>query len=62
MAPFLFYDVKISFLHSILNSSTRRSLDQAPPEIKMDPLETVGGVCMYCVFMHIRLFVDVSVC
>ena len=57
MAPFLFYDVKISFLHSVLNSSTRRSLDQAPPEIKMDPLETVGGVCMY-----LCLYASTSVC
>ena len=43
-APLLFYDVKISFLHSVLNTVTRRSLDQPPPEIKMDPLETVAGV------------------
>lgn len=44
VSQFLFYDTKISFLHSVLNSSTRRSLDQAPPEIKMDPLEIVGGL------------------
>ena len=42
-APLLFYDVKISFLHNVLNTATRRSLDQPPPEIKMDPLETVAG-------------------
>ncbi len=42
--PFLFYDRKISLFHSILNASTRRSFDQAPPEIKMDPLESVSGV------------------
>ena len=42
-APLLFYDVKISFLHAVLNTSTRRSLEQAPPEIKMDPLESVAG-------------------
>ena len=44
-APLLFYDVKISFVHSVLNTVTRRTLDQPPPEIKMDPLETVAGVC-----------------
>jgi len=43
MAPLLFYDIKISFLHAVLNASTRRSLDQPPPEIKMDPLESVAG-------------------
>ena len=52
LAPLLFYDVKMSFLHAVLNASTRRSLDQAPPEIKMDPLESLTGgsecvrVCM----------------
>ena len=45
--PLLFYDVKISFLHGVLNTATRRSLDQPPPEIKMDPLESVSG--MACV-------------
>ena len=44
MSPLLFYDIKLSFLHAVLNASTRRSLDQAPPEVKMDPLETVGGM------------------
>lgn len=44
VSPLLFYDVKISFFHSVLNASTRRSVDQAPPEIKMDPLESVGSV------------------
>ena len=44
LSHLLFYDVKISFLHSVLNAATRRSLDQAPPEIKMDPLELVEGV------------------
>ncbi len=43
IAPLLFYDVKVSFLHAVLNASTRRSLDQAPPEIKMDPLESLTG-------------------
>ena len=43
MAHLLFYDVKISFLHAVLNASTRRSLDQAPPEVKMDPLESMTG-------------------
>ena len=43
VGSYLFYDVKTMFLHSVLNSATRRSLDQAPPEIKMDPLENVGG-------------------
>ena len=44
MSAMMFYDVKIAFLHSVLNASTRRSLDQAPPEIKMDPLESVGSI------------------
>jgi hypothetical protein len=44
LSAILFYDVKTSFLHSVLNVATRRSLEQAPPEIKMDPLESVGGV------------------
>lgn len=42
---YMFYDKKTSFLHSVLNAATRRTLDQAPPEIKMDPLENVGGMC-----------------
>ena len=46
LAPLLFYDVKMSFLHAVLNASTRRSLDQAPPEIKMDPLESLAGELM----------------
>lgn len=46
VSPLLFYDVKMAFFHSVLNASTRRSLDQAPPEIKMDPLESVGGVAL----------------
>lgn len=44
VSPRLFYDSKVSILHSVLNASTRRSFDQAPPEIKMDPLESVSGV------------------
>ena len=47
MAHLLFYDVKISFLHAVLNASTRRSLDQAPPEVKMDPLESMTGWSNY---------------
>lgn len=43
VSPYLFYDSKVSNLHSVLNASTRRSFDQAPPEIKMDPLESVTG-------------------
>lgn len=46
LSHLLFYDVKISFLHSVLNASTRRTLDQAPPEIKMNPLESVEGVAI----------------
>ena len=59
LALLLFYDVKITFLHAVLNASTRRSLDQAPPEIKMDPLESLTGVCV-CV--HVRVHVCVCVC
>ena len=44
MSSMMFYDVKVAFLHSVINASTRRSLDQAPPEIKMDPLESVGSI------------------
>ena len=44
ISPLLFSDIKISFFHSVLNASTRRSMDQAPPEIKMDPLESVGDM------------------
>lgn len=44
MSAMMFYDVKVAFLHSVINASTRRSLDQAPPEVKMDPLESVGTV------------------
>ena len=56
LAPLLFYDVKLTFLHAVLNASTRRSLDQAPPEIKMDPLESLTGqsvclsVCLSVIF------------
>ena len=45
LSPLLFYNVKLTFLHAVLDASTRRSLDQAPPEIKMDPLESLTGVC-----------------
>lgn len=51
-APLLFYDVKISFLHSVLNAATRRSLDQPPPEIKMDPLESISGL-LWCTLFYI---------
>ena len=54
MAPLLFYDVKMSIFHSVLNAATRRSLDQAPPELKMDPLETVGGIDLH-VFSFLTL-------
>ena len=47
MAALLFYDVKVAFLHAVLNASTRRSLDQAPPEIKMDPLESLTGIITF---------------
>lgn len=51
-SPILFYDVKISFFHSVLNASTRRSMDQAPPEIKMDPLKSVGSVATQPIKTH----------
>ena len=43
LSPLMFYDVKMSFMHAVLNASTRRSWDQAPPEIKMDPLQSAIG-------------------
>ena len=61
----LFYDCKVSFLHAVLNASTHRTLDQAPPEIKMDPLESVGGefvVDTVCVFVCLSACAYVSEC
>ena len=63
-APLLFYDLKVSFLHAILNASTHRALDQAPPEIKMDPLESVGGLLVTdreLVCVHVCVHVCVCV-
>ena len=42
MSNLMFYDNKITFLHHVINASARRAVDQAPPEIKLDPLEVIG--------------------
>ena len=39
----LFYDTKIKFFNAILDATAQRNLDQAAPEITLDPLEIVGG-------------------
>lgn len=59
MTPLLFYDIKISFLHAVLNASTRRSLEQPPPEIKMDPLESVAGEHQDAVVVYITHYMVV---
>ena len=59
MTPLLFYDIKISFLHAVLNASTRRSLEQPPPEIKMDPLESVAGEHQDAVVVYITPYMVV---
>lgn len=41
LSPILFYDAKITFLHRIINASAQRPLDQAPPEIKLNPLDVI---------------------
>ena len=42
LSNLMFYDHKIAFLHHVINASARRAVDQAPPEIKLDPLEVIG--------------------
>ena len=42
LSNLMFYDHKITFLHHVINASARRAVDQAPPEIKLDPLEVIG--------------------
>lgn len=41
LSPILFYDTKITFLHRVINASAQRPPDQAPPEIKLNPLEVI---------------------
>lgn len=41
ISPILFYDTKITFLHRVINASAQRPPDQAPPEIKLNPLEVI---------------------
>jgi len=55
LSGFLFYDNKLTFLHHVINASARRAVDQAPPEIKLDPLEVIGdgsvvklSDCQFC--------------
>ena len=42
LSPILFYDTKITFLHRVINASAQRPPDQAPPEIKLNPLEVIA--------------------
>ena len=42
LSNLMFYHHKITFLHHVINASARRAVDQAPPEIKLDPLEVIG--------------------
>ncbi len=39
----LFYDTKMKFFNAVLDATAQRNLDQAAPEITLDPLETVAG-------------------
>ncbi|XP_077996372.1 putative E3 ubiquitin-protein ligase HECTD4 [Glandiceps talaboti] len=39
----VFYDTKTMLLNQILNSTAQRNLDQAAPEIILDPLQAVSG-------------------
>ena len=41
ISPVLFYDTKITFLHRVINASAQRPPDQAPPEVKLNPLEVI---------------------
>ena len=41
ISPILFYDAKITFLHRVINASAQRPPDQAPPEVKLNPLEVI---------------------
>ena len=38
---YLFYDVKLSYLHFIIDSTAKRSVDNVPPEIIFDPMEFI---------------------
>ncbi|XP_038054835.1 probable E3 ubiquitin-protein ligase HECTD4 isoform X2 [Patiria miniata] len=44
----LFYDTKIKFFNAILDATAQRNLDQAAPEITLDPLEIVGADAQDC--------------
>ncbi|XP_071790886.1 probable E3 ubiquitin-protein ligase HECTD4 isoform X2 [Asterias amurensis] len=45
----LFYDTKIKFFNAILDATAQRNLDQAAPEITLDPLEIVGADAQDCI-------------
>ncbi|XP_022104608.1 probable E3 ubiquitin-protein ligase HECTD4 isoform X2 [Acanthaster planci] len=44
----LFYDTKVKFFNAILDATAQRNLDQAAPEITLDPLEIVGADAQDC--------------
>lgn len=47
----IFYDTKVTVMNRVLNATVQRTADHAAPEITLDPLEIVGGIC-YFHFVH----------
>uniref|UniRef100_T1J2Q6 HECT domain-containing protein n=1 Tax=Strigamia maritima TaxID=126957 RepID=T1J2Q6_STRMM len=39
----IFYDTKVTLMNRVLNATVQRKLDQAAPEIILDPLEMIGN-------------------
>lgn len=43
----IFYDTKVTVMNRVLNATVQRTADHAAPEITLDPLEIVGGMCLF---------------
>ena len=41
----MFYDTKIKLFNRMLNATARRKTDQAAPEITLNPLDGISGMC-----------------
>ncbi|XP_071497133.1 probable E3 ubiquitin-protein ligase HECTD4 [Diadema antillarum] len=40
----LFYDTKVRFFNTLLDATAQRNVDQAAPEVSLDPLQVIGTV------------------
>lgn len=45
-------------MNRVLNATVQRTADHAAPEITLDPLEIVGGMCSSHVFMFVRFLFE----